>query len=83
MAHATSYSQLRSLPTEELVRVYDSTAKSTELGLAFIREEIARRENAEQTEAISRMTRQMRDLTRWITGLTIINVLLAGITIFK
>lgn len=80
---ATSFSELRKMPTDELVRIYDSTATSTDLGLMFIREEIARRENAEHTKAISLMTKQMRDMTRWITALTVINVVLAGIAIFK
>jgi hypothetical protein len=81
--HASTYAELKALSTEELVRIYDATAKSTEIGLAFLREEIVRRENAEQTAAISRMTKQMRNLTIVITVLTVINVVFTGIPLFK
>ena len=83
MPHATKYAELRALSTDELVRIYDGTAQNTEVGLGFLREEIARRENEKQTNAISRMTEQMRNMTIAITALTVINVILTGIPLFK
>ncbi len=79
MPDHNSYAKLRELTTERLVQLYDETAKTTVLGLDFLRQELARREAAEQTKAISLMTKQMRDLTVVITVLTVINVMLAAI----
>ena len=55
--------------------MYDGTAQHTEIGLAFIREEIARRDAVEQTATIGRLSRQMRDMTIVILVLTAINAL--------
>lgn len=83
MPHATTYSALRSLSTEDLVRLYDATAQHTEIGLAFLREEIARRDAALETNAIVTMTKSMRDLTIAITVLTAINVIATIVLLFK
>lgn len=78
-----SYAKLRSLPEEELVRLYDSAAPHTELGVGYLRDEIARREAERQTGEISKMTRQMRNMTFWITVLTAVNVIAAIVLFFK
>lgn len=83
MPHATTYAKLRALSTAQLVQLYDDTSKDTVVGLDSLREEIFRREAAEQTVAISKMTRQMRDLTIVITLLTIVNIVCAAIPLFK
>jgi hypothetical protein len=83
MPHATTYAKLRALSTAQLVQLYDDTSKDTVVGLDSLREEIFRREAAEQTVVISKMTRQMRDLTIVITLLTIVNIVCAAIPLFK
>ena len=49
---ATTFAELRALSTEDLVKVYDDLAASTQLGLGFYREEIARRAAADATREI-------------------------------
>lgn len=83
MPHATTYSALRSLSTDDLVKLYDETAQNTEMGLNFLREEIARRDAALETRAIVEMTTSMRSLTIFIAGLTAINVIAAVVLLFK
>lgn len=79
-----TYAQLRELSIDDLIRRFDQTAETqAQLSLPFIREEIARRDAAAQTGEIVRMTKQMRDMTVTIVGLTLINVFLTGVLLFK
>jgi hypothetical protein len=78
---ATSYAELRRLSRADLEAFYDATAENTVVGLAFLREEIARREFEEQNERMLKWTREIRNLTRVITLLTIFNVLLVAVTL--
>jgi hypothetical protein len=48
-----------------------------------LREEIARRDSARETETIAAMTKQMRDYTIFIAVLTAINVVATVILLFK
>ena len=75
---------------EDLLREYDRLAGSTEVGLSFYREEIARREIGEQSQQMLTITAAMRSMTadirKWtqvvmwltiiVTALTVINVIL-------
>jgi hypothetical protein len=75
---------------EDLLREYDRLAGSTEVGLSFYREEIARREIGEQSQQMLTITAAMRSMTadirKWtqvvmwltiiVTALTVINVVL-------
>lgn len=83
MPHATTYAKLRELSTADLIRLYDTTAVNTEVGLGFLREEIALREAEVQGARIVGMTKHMRDLTIVIAVLTVVNVLCAGILLLK
>jgi hypothetical protein len=58
-----SLEQLRKIPTEQLIREHDAKAKTTEVGITYYLEEIARRENA-------KLARQMWVMTLIITILT-------------
>ena len=71
MAH--SFAEWRQLSRDELIREYDHRAPLTEIGIAYIRDEILRRDVEEHTERMVGMTREVRTLTRWITLLTLIN----------
>jgi hypothetical protein len=61
MAH--SYAELRRMPKEDLVQEYDRLAGSTQVGLNFYLEEIARREVEEQSQRMLTMTEAMRSMT--------------------
>ncbi len=73
-----SYREFRELTKDELVREYDRLATSTQPGLSFIREELARREFEEQNQRMLKMTHQMRVMTIVITVLTFLNVALVA-----
>lgn len=83
MAIIPTYAKLRSLPMEELIRLYDSAAPHAEVGVSYLRDEIARREAEKQTAEIAGMTRQMRNMTLWITALTAVNMIDTVVLFFK
>jgi len=72
MAHL--YGELRALSIEQLKEEYDRLAPSTQAGLSFIREEIARRELDEYNKRIESMTHHIKVMTVIITILTAVNV---------
>lgn len=74
MAH--TYAQLRALSMEDLIRDYDATAPTTQVGLSFIRDEIMRREMEAQSARMLTMTHEMRLMTALMTVLTVVNVIL-------
>ena len=80
---AYKYEQLEKLSLEELKRSYDVSAQNTVVGLGFFREEIARRDHAEDTKVMLALTRQMRNMTLGIAVLTILNVVLVAVTLWK
>ena len=71
---AQPYQELRQLSKEDLIRQYDRIAPSTMEGLAFIREQIARRDMEEYGQQVDKMTQQIRLMTGIILVLTFINV---------
>jgi hypothetical protein len=86
MAH--SYAELRRRLKEDLVQEYDRLTGSTQVGLNFYLEEIARREVEEQSQRMLTMTEAMRSMTtdirKWtqvmmwltivMTVLTVVNI---------
>ncbi|KQY78657.1 hypothetical protein ASD52_02080 [Ensifer sp. Root142] len=79
---ADSYEQLRKKPKDTLVREYDGIAQSTQLGLNFYRDEIARRDAEEQSQLILSFTKQMRDMTIAITVMTGVVVVLTIVNVY-
>jgi hypothetical protein len=69
--------ELRSMTDDQLVETHDNLAKHTGVGTQHFLDEIARREQTKQTEAILSYTRWMTWLTVIITVATIINVIIA------
>ena len=67
---ANSYANLSKMTIDELKSQYDAIAGSSQVGLQFYRDEIARREAAEQNRRMEDYTRQVRDMTKWITYMT-------------
>lgn len=80
---AYKYKQLEELSLEDLKRSYDASAQNTVVGLGFFREEIARREHTEDTKVMLALTRQMRNMTVGIAVLTILNVVIVAVTLWK
>jgi len=62
---------------DQLIETHDDLAKNTVVGTQHFLDEIARREQAKQTEAILSYTRWMTWLTVIITVATIVNVIIA------
>ncbi len=84
MATSMTYAQLRRLSDADLIHLYEELANSTQLqGLGFVREELTRREAERQQEEMLRMTKQMRNMTIAITLLTVVNVIVVVIALFR
>ena len=78
-----TYKELHALTVEELEAEYDRLAKNTDAGLEFYREELARREAAEQNNRMVKMTQQMRNMTIAITVMTVANIIAVIIQLCK
>ena len=76
-------SQLRSISDEELIRLHDYKAQSTEVGTNHYLTELHRRDQNRATDAMLRYTKQLTWMTIVITIATIINTILVGITLFR
>lgn len=75
MARVGTYDELRNKSDEELILLFDATTKNTEVGLGFLKDELARRESERQYERMLSLTWQMRWMTIVITVLTAVNVI--------
>ena len=70
---AQSFAEWRRVSRDELIAEYDRLAPNVQIGIAFIRDEILRRDVEEQTKDMMQMTAEVRSLTCWIAGLTLVN----------
>ena len=80
---APTIEQLRGKTTDQLIREHDAAATHTVVGISYYLEEIARREQAEQTHTMLQYTKQVRTMTVIVTVATIINVLVTAVLLFK
>jgi len=78
-----TFEELEKLSDNELREMYDKIAKSTVVGLDFIRDEIFRRDSEKIQTKMLKMTRTMRFLTVGIFLLTIINVIFVAVSVLK
>ena len=78
-----SFKKLRELTDDELVELYDDTAKHTDFGLAFLRDELQHRENERQYDQMLAASNQMRFLTWFMAGLTLVNLVFVAIALFS
>jgi hypothetical protein len=69
-----SVKELRSLPTEQLIAEHDQRTAHVEPGVDYYLTELARRDAAEQTAEIVRLSRRVATFTVVIAVLTAINV---------
>jgi hypothetical protein len=67
--------ELRSLSREDLIHRHDQLAQNTFVGIDYYLAELARRDAAEQTAEIVRLTRIVAILTAVITVLTAASLL--------
>lgn len=62
---------LRETPTDELIRLHDDLAGSSSIGVDYYLDELARREAAEQTKEMLRLTKLIALFTLVVTAATI------------
>lgn len=74
---AWTWSELKSVSDEELVAQFDRNAQHTAMGTSFYTTEIHARAESRRGQRIEAMTHQMLQLTRAITGLTIVSAMSA------
>ena len=72
---AQTYSELSATSKKDLIAEYDRTAQSTQIGLSFLRDELARRALEDESATMLKLTVSMRRMTVVITVLTATNVL--------
>ena len=84
------YLKLLAMSDDELIEKYDTLAESTGVGLGFALDELVRRGQTRQTEAMLKQTDTMLKYTRYIlwmtivvTVATIVNVVIATILLAK
>lgn len=70
-----TYEELKRLSIDDLKQKYDKLSSSTQVGLNFYREEIARRESEKLNLDMVKMTSQMRNMTIVISIMTLVNVI--------
>jgi hypothetical protein len=69
--------ELRALLDETLIDAHDKKAESTEAGVAYYLDELARRDQSRQTEAMLSYTRWIIAMTVIVTLATIANLVIA------
>jgi hypothetical protein len=80
---APTMSELRAMSIDDVIARYDHAAETADGGLTFYREEVARRDAAEQTSKIVDLTAQIVTLTYVITGLTFVTAVAAVVVLIQ
>lgn len=75
---APSYRQLREMSDEQLIVSHDRLAENTALGVNYYLDELRRRAADRQTERLVELTVAIERLTRVVTVLTGVSVVLAA-----
>ncbi len=75
--NSPSLTELRAMSDDELIEKHDLLAKNTIVGTQHFLDEVARREQSKQTEAMLSYTRRITWMTVVITLATIINLVIA------
>jgi signal transduction histidine kinase len=73
--------ELVALTDDELRLRYDREAEHTVVGTGFYLDELSRRANDRQVEAVRVLTKQMRDMTIAILALTVVNAVLVALSL--
>ncbi len=69
--------ELRQMRDDELIAEHDKITTSTQPGVSYYIDELARRDQSRQTEAMLRYTRWIGWLTLTVTIATFVNVVIA------
>jgi hypothetical protein len=69
-----SLRDLRSLPTTDLIKLHDELAENTEVGISYYLEELARRDQADSTAKLVK-------LTGWIAAMTLVMLLATAVNV--
>ncbi len=72
-----TYRELRELSDDKVVDMYDAEAERVGISLNFLRDELLRREQANQAATIVKLTRWIFLMTGVVTVATVINVIVA------
>lgn len=80
---AKSYHDLKAMTEAELIQWHDDLAPRTSLTAPYILEEIARREQARQTDVMLVLTRRITWMTIVITVATLVNLLLTLVLLLR
>ncbi len=73
---APSYQQLLDMSDEQLIAAHDRAAENTYLGVAYFLDELRRRATDRQTQRMVELTEAIERLTRVVTLLTGVSVVL-------
>ncbi|QBG88599.1 hypothetical protein ACQR53_07590 [Xanthomonas oryzae] len=83
MGMAQKYDQLAAMSDEELIACYNVHAEQAAVGIAFYREELARRQMARESARMLNLTNTVANLTWVILGLTAVNAVLVLVQLLK
>jgi hypothetical protein len=81
--HTLTIAKLRAMSDDQLIEEFDAMGRGVGLSMSYCLDELARRNNSRQTEAILAYTRQLRTMTILVTLFTLINVLAAVALVFR
>jgi len=81
MGYIPKWKELENLSDEELISKYDLNAPNTVVGTGFYQEELSRRASNRQNEEMVKISRNVKNMTIAILILTIVNVVLVGVTL--
>lgn len=76
-----SLNDLRTIPDDELIKQHDAMAQHTSVGVQYFLDELARRDAVKLAQETQAATNEMRMLTRVITGLTALNVIVVVVSL--
>ena len=77
MVIVPKYDELQAMTEKDLVERFDAIANQTEVGINFLRQEIALKAQERQTDTMVRLTKLITVMTVVVTVATVINVIVA------
>jgi len=73
---------LRSIPTDQLIKTHDFLAQNTIAGVQYYLDELARRDTENANKTLLELTSQMKWMTVTIVVLTVVNVILVAFSVW-
>ena len=78
---APSYRQLLEMSDDQMITAHDALAKQTTLGISYYLDELRRRATDRQTQRLVELTVAIERLTRVVTVLTAVSVVLGALAL--